>query len=443
MRITLACGLIALGAACGSSSSNKNPDGNGGGDGSNGDGSMGGPTTVNVTLVDHPMTAATYSFLVAYQDGGGAWQAAPAPSGDTYTFTINSAAWGFAWTCIPTVAGGTKRVELAYFSTGEKTALTETVPVECTDRTAMAARLSGTVTGLPITTGTPPTYVAYFGDAKAIVSTTGQLPGTGTFNMEAQPGTHDLIVGAVATSGGGGNGGSVAITSAAIVRSVTLSGPTTAPAVDFSTAGNSTATVTVNAGDGATVGAETLLYSANGTNVEFAAANTAPFQTDGLGSGDTISGDVYDQAIAVTDNGATATVENWTATIAAQTYVAPAALGGATASVPTSTPYPEIETTWNAYSGANGYVWDAQQSMGEWTAALGTGYIGSSPKFQMPDLSSLTGWVTGWQLASGTDVNGSVTAQVSSAGISDFPAAPPAAAGTTRAFATSRWTVTP
>jgi hypothetical protein len=451
MRSTLASIAIALLAACGSSNSGKTPDGNaGGGDGGGGDGSRGGPATVTVTLVNHPDTPATFSFVAAYQDGGGAWQAAPAPTVDAYTFTINSAAWGFAWTCIPTVAGGTKRVVLAYFSTGEKTALTETVPAECTDRLGTPVRLSGTVTNLPLVTQGGMTYVAYFADRKAVVSS-GMVPGTGAFNMEVLPGTHDLVVGAVATTGGTGGGGSVDIKSAAIVRGVAVTGTTTAPAVDFSTAGNTNATVTVTADAGATVGAATTLYSAGATNVAFSAANLAPYESDGLGSAATIAGDVYDQAIAVSENGASAVVESWTTAIQAQTYVAPAALGGATASVPTSAPYPEIETTWNAYSNANGYVWDAQQSgvavsataAIEWTAVLGPGYTGASPKFQMPDLSGLTGWKAGWQFEAGTDVAGSVMAQTSSGGLGDFPAAPPAPAGTTRAFASSGWTVTP
>ncbi|HTR54173.1 MAG TPA: hypothetical protein VMJ10_25950 [Kofleriaceae bacterium] len=441
---TLASISIALLAACGSSSSGKSGDAAGGGDGG-GDGSIGGPATVTVTLVNHPMTPATYAFAVAYQDGGGAWQLAPAPSGDTYTFTINSAAWGFVWTCIPTVAGGTKRVELAYFSTGEKTSLTETIPRECSDRYA-TARLNGTVQNLPVGNGAQ-TFIAYFGDRQATVNAQ-----SGVYTMEAVPGTHDLIVGHVVTTVSTGGGGSVDIDKAAVVRGVTVAatGTTTAPDVDYSQAGSSTAAVTIGSPGNAT--ATTILYSAQATNVAFAADGNAPYNSYGLATAAQTSGDVYDQAIVVTSSGASATVENWTADIAAQTYVAPTALGGATASVPSSTPYPEVETTWNPYANAGGYVWDAQQGGGavvgttaavEWTVVLGAGYVGTAPKFQMPDLTGITGWMAGWQFVTGTDIAGTVTAQTSTGGMSDFPAQPPAAVGTQRQFATSKWTVTP
>ena len=72
-------------AACGGGHS-TGPDSHGGD-------SPGSPTTVSVTLANHPGDAAMFSFLAAYQDGSGPWTLAPAPTGDTYSFAIDSPTW--------------------------------------------------------------------------------------------------------------------------------------------------------------------------------------------------------------------------------------------------------------------------------------------------------------------------------------------------------------
>src|SRR3954468_5066499 len=96
MRLVIALVSI-LAVACGSSSKgtvdgSAGGDGaNGGGDGGGGDGGgEGGGTASAVTLTNRPTNAAMFTFLVAYQDGSGPWQLAPAPSGDTYTFNVNA-----------------------------------------------------------------------------------------------------------------------------------------------------------------------------------------------------------------------------------------------------------------------------------------------------------------------------------------------------------------
>src|SRR5690242_11104806 len=67
-------------------------------DGSGSGGSDGGAagTAITLALTRRPNTTATFSFLVAYQDGTGAWQLAPAPTGDVYTFDVTSPTWGVA-----------------------------------------------------------------------------------------------------------------------------------------------------------------------------------------------------------------------------------------------------------------------------------------------------------------------------------------------------------
>jgi hypothetical protein len=446
MRLILASLLVAALAACGSSHASSGSDAPSGTDGNgsnNPDGPGGGPATVTVTIPNLPANPATFSLLVAYQDGGGAWTVAPAPTNSTFTLTIHAAAWSFAWACIP--VAGTSRVQLASFSVSEKTSLTEYLPVGCSDAAGMAVQLSGTVTGLP-QNGGGGAFVAAWGNREALVNAQGT---DGTFQMNVLPGTHDLLIAHVTATGG--FGGDAIVDAAAIARNVTVNGATMANAVDFGTANGSTVPVTVASGSAtARITVVTRFFSAGGTIAELVRDTAAPFESNGLAASPGASGDIYNQQISVTDNGATATVQNWTATLAAQTYNAPAGLGGATGTVTTSTPYPEISSMWSAYTGAVGYSWDAQQGGGvgggaalEWTADLSPGYLGGSPHYQMPDLSMLTGWNAGWQFQAGTPVLGSVTAQTSSGGIGDFPPPSPAAIGTHRAFVDSRWTVTP
>ena len=448
MRLFFASILLAALAACGSSHAGASSDAPPGSfDGIDYDAPTGGPATVTVTIPNLPTNPAMFSLLVAYQDGGGAWTLAPAPANNTYTLSIHAAAWGFAWACVP--AFGTSRVQLAHFSVAEKTSLTQLLPFGCTDANGAPVQLTGTVTGLPQQNGGS-AFVALWGNRQALVNTQGS---TGTFQMTVLPGTHDLIVAHVTLPGGGG-GGDAIVDTAAIARAVAVSGPTTASPVDFGTADGQSVPVTVASGSTtARITVVTRFFSAGGTIAELVRDTAAPFESNGLATAQAASGDLYNQQISVTDNGSTATVQSWTDTLAAQTYTAPAALGGATSSVAASMPYPEIMSTWNAYTGAVGYVWDAQQGGGggggggaatlEWQAFVSPGYVGSSPHYQMPDLSMLTGWNMGWQFQTGAQVLGSVTAQTSSGGIGDFPPPSPAANGTQRAFVDSRWTVTP
>jgi len=422
--------VLAL-AACGSSNSGSKTDANGNGDGNGGGGDTpgGNPTTVTVTLTNHPNTAATYTFIAAYQDGASAWQPAPTPSGDTYTFTINSPVWGFAWTCV--VPGNTPiaRVELAFFTTAEKSSLTETVPNACTDRGTMNVGVSGTVSNL--TNGGTGFNASY-------ATRTNRVTGsTGAFALEGPPGAHDLFVTHAAITG----------TSGAVDNVVrgTATGPQTGVAVDWSTA---VAATTVNATlpQGATP--TSTLYSAGGTQVTLSLGGTTLV---GLDSTQAMTGDVYDFTSTTRAQGSSETSEIWTSTVADQTFTAPAPLGGATSSVPATTPYPIIMTTWNGYTNANGYVWDARQGIAggtggspmQWTAIIGPGYVGSMPRFQMPDLSMVSGWSAMLQLQTGQPVNGTVVAETSSAGATDFPNVNPAANGTTRTIVSSGWTVTP
>lgn len=436
--------LVPFVVACGSSNGTKTIDSaNGSADGSV-DTPGGNPTTITVTLQDHPATAATYSFLAAYQDGASAWQLAPAPSGDVYTFTVTAPVWAFAWTCVPANTG-TNRVELAYFATAEKTSLTETIPRECSDAYPTDATLSGTVTNMPSGSSG---YVALYEGRRTDVSktaTAGSFPGAAS-QFRVPPGSHDLVIAHVSLATG-----TASIPDLAIARSITAPA-TTAPIVNYSMSATLPSyAVTLGSVTGQVVVATTV-YTAGGTTVPLVAEDgtAASFTTESLASAQAVSGDIYDQSITISNNGATSLVDNWTTTVAAQTYVAPAALGGATSSVTAATPYPEIKTTWNAYPSATGYSWSARQGGTaaaptlRWRAIAGPGYLGANPVLQMPDLSMLAGWSnTSWAFQAGTVVNGNTAALTSSGGAGDFPPVVPATAPVQRAAVAADWSVTP
>src|SRR5258708_27155727 len=147
--------VLAL-AACGGSPPGTNPDS---GDGcpcdapNHDDTGSAQPTTITVTLTNRPNNAALFSFVVAYQDGGGSWQVAGAPAGDVYTFQVTSAAYGVAWTCVSAGAGNVglseRDVNLYYFAVAERTSLQANVPARCTDRAPQSVGLSGTITNPP------------------------------------------------------------------------------------------------------------------------------------------------------------------------------------------------------------------------------------------------------------------------------------------------------
>jgi hypothetical protein len=206
-------------------------------------------------------------------------------------------------------------------------------------------------------------------------------------------------------------------------------------------------TAAATAPTGATV--TSTLYAGN-TQITLGAENGNAPEVVGLDASQAMGTDVYEFASTTRAQGSSEVAQTWTSTFATQTFTAPAPLGGATSSVASPTPYPIVMTTWNAYPNATGYVWDARQGLGstaapptEWTAIVGPGYVGGSPKFQMPDLSMLTGWSAMFQLQTGQMVNGTALAVTSSAGAADFPTVDPAAAGTSRVVVTSGWTVTP
>ena len=449
---TISLIAIAL-AACGHNNGNGKTDG--GGDG-NGDGTSG-STTITLTLTDHPSNASMFSFVVAYQDGAGAWTLAPPPSGDTYTFTVNSAAYGVAWTCVNSTLNS-REVDVLYFAVAERTSITAVVPPRCTDFAFPAnVGLSGTITNATQNT----TYHVAFGlRGPANDPKTGAAQTSVAYAMETPPSTHDLIAGND-TAGGVAATTDVLIGSAFVERGLAINAATVGHTIDFSTAVAAASAAVTNVPTGTTTRSvvSTDLVSKNGTAFTFVrqtATGTTFLPTRGLSSGQADPADVYLQQIRVDDSrtGSSAITQNWVTTIAAQAYTAPTAFGGTIASVAAATPYPQIKTTWSAYTGTIGYAWTAAQPATNqacagvancitWTVGVSPGTSGSSPQVQMPDFSALTGWDTKLQFATGTAVNGSVAAIVSSVGPTDFPdlATPPA--GTTRAIVGSGWTVTP
>ncbi len=412
----------------------------------NGDGSAGGPpTNITVTLTDQPTNAAMFSFLVAYQDGGGAWTIAPAPSGDTYTLPIRSAAYGVAWTCI--TAAGERLVEETHFAVSERTSLTTTIPPRCTDRLTNFA-LHGTIT----TANGNGVILTRFADRLGVMSIGGN-PTSQAYTIETPAGTHDLVVLHAANQASANT--DLVADATLVQRDVAVTAATVANA-NFITDSAAVQSFPVTITTTGAANASTTLYSANGTIAPLVDDSTGPaYETVSLAAGQMAAGDVYDQQVTVRAAGSTSITENVTATPAAYTWTAPASLGGAIASVMAAPPYPRVTTTWPAYSSAVGYGWAATQTLtGQqcgsptacsitWTAVLSPGVIGMSPSYTMPDLSMLAGWPAGLAFVSGTMVTGTVGATTSTAGATDFPQILPPAAGTQRVTVRSDFTVTP
>jgi hypothetical protein len=243
-------------------------------------------------------------------------------------------------------------------------------------------------------------------------------------------------------------GGEFYTDKAVVVRDLQVMGSTTR-AIDFSTSATAPSyAVTANVAN-ARIVATTLLYTANGTQATTVRESTG-WESDALAAAQRRTSDIYDQSIAVSLVGEGVTLTNATSTPAAQTYVAPPALGMVMSSVPTKQPYVMIESTWKAYANAVGYMWTASQqaSCGNlpctrtWSAYLSPGVSGDTPGYRMPDLAALAGWKADFQFVSGTPVAGSVTAVTSTAGATDFPTGIPAN-GTKRAFVRSDYGLTP
>ncbi len=441
--------LFVLASACGSSSSGG-PDGGGDDDGDGsidptGDGGTNQPHDVKLTLTNRPNNGGPFSFLVAYQDGSAAWQAAPMPTGDTYTLPINAPVYGVAWGCIGNVTGTTttqlRTVTTAHFAVAERDELSFDVPARCSDRSAGNVTLSGTITNRPFTG----VLVVQFGTRSSFVG--GQ---SGSFSISTPPGTHDLIVFHAVPEGNG----EFYTDEAAVIRDVAVNA-STMRTIDFGSA-RSTEYHDVDASSpnlGARIVASTTLYTANGTALQLVRESQG-WQSNSLDASQARASDVYDQSISVITPGVSATVTNATNAPGDQTYIAPAPLGAVDVEIAGKQPYVMLEATWPAYASSVGYVWNATQQIGPqscganigctiaWTSYVSPGVVGSMPGFRMPDLAGVMGWKQAFELVSGAAIVGGVTAQTSSAGAGDFPPGIPGS-GTKRAFVRSDFSVTP
>ena len=425
---------LAVCVACGGPSNGDDDDGPDGGGG----------TEITVTLTNQPSDAAAVSFIAAYQDGDGAWTLAPAPSGNTYTFSVAAATYGFAWTCIargPLVsAAEIRQVQIARFAVSERTDLALALPPRCSGAAGNVA-LMGTVSNL----GTGGNFFVAFGDRFGIVNAN-----TGNYQIMTPPGTHDLLVLRVQSGVGPGE---LVIDRAYVQRGLAVTAATTAN-VDFST---SLATLSFPVTIAATgrIGASTTLFTPGGTQAALVQLFSTPYESRTLAATQAMAGDLYEQEMSVTASGQTATTTLTTSAPAAQTWTAPAPLGGVIATIASAAPYPQIMSSWPAYPDAVGYSWQAGQqlSMAQcggtsgcvvlWQVAISPGAAGAAPMFQLPDLSALPGWNAALQPIAGVMINGFAQAMTSSAGAMDYPPATPPADGTQRAIVRSDYTVMP
>jgi hypothetical protein len=290
----------------------------------------------------------------------------------------------------------------------------------------------------------------------AVAGRTANVGPQGAYSVEIQtPGTYDVFVlhglASVVNPGGLGD---VTIDQVLAQRGVAITADTTQP-LDFAgAAAVQSFGVTMGATSANAKLTNDTTLTAGGTTLTLEDQTAPPFATESLATTQMVSTDVYVQELAVSQAGSTLVVQGATATPAAEVFVPPAALGGALASVAAATPYPQIKTTWSTYTNAVGYTWalaqaqTAAQCTGSaactvtWVADVSAAYAGAATSYQMPDLSALAGWSAELQLVAGTQVTGTVEAETSSAGATDFPALPPAA-GTLRTFARAVWTATP
>jgi hypothetical protein len=434
-KLLIACLATASVAACGGSSKTKTADAAKGSDsGSAGSDGQLSPTTVTVTIGDIP-TANANNYIAMFQDGNGAWQVAPAPDAGVYTMTIDSATWSFAFACAATTPLTSGEVEIYSFSVQERTSFSSAPPAFCRTTTAPVTNtVAGTITGIPVTGAeTTGTFKVYFDGLELDVPAV--ATGTATFTLDTVPeAKHDLFVvhmPPVAVVGGPDNADMV-------YRKVTDETTGSAMAIDWTTA----IATQVVAGAGSPTTTE--LFGA-GTDPILATASTSGVF---LGSSSQTANDIYEQVASFV--GGADFSESWLGnTVTGPDLNEPATLGGIQSSETATTPYPILSTDWAVYANAAGYQLVATEPDGTgatagtltWFVVMSPGYVGSSPKFVMPDFSAITGWTAATQFTAGM-VSVNVEPLTSSAGVMDIPFVNPAAVGTTRGRTIASATVT-
>ena len=427
---TVAIGLLVAG--CGSKSPAGGDDDGGTDGGASGSSDGGGngqtPTNVLVTMTHRPTNAAMFSFLVAYQDGAGAWTLAPAPTGDLYTLPIYSSVYAVAWTCIG-IAGQLRTVSELQFTVSERPALVVDIPARCTDALPTVT-LKGTITNTSMLTN----YSVRFGDRSATVN-------DGQFMMQTPPGTHDLVVLSAGSIAVGGD----AVASGAIVQRNLVVNAATSVTLDGNDDEDTQSFSVDNLPGGFAVkdSATTLLY-ANGTVAPISTDSSSAYETESLADDQMVATDVYDQQMSVTSGTTVTTASVATAHPGDIAWADVPAIGTVTGVVLT-TPYPRITTTWTTYPNALGYTFGATQTSTAgtvvWTAQFSS-TIGDAGMYTMQDLTQLAGWNPALQMVAGAKISGRVQAMTST-GTGDFPALVPPVVGTHRTFATGQFAVTP
>jgi hypothetical protein len=439
-KILIVCLATASVAACGGSSKTKNADAAKGSDsGSGGSDAPLSPTTVTVTINAIP-SPNNSNYIAMFEDGNGPWQAAPTPDAGVYTMTIDSATWSFAFACAVTTPTTSGEVEIYNFSVHERTSFTSAPPAFCRTPGAAGNTVTGTISGIPLT-GTDSTGIlrVTFGASTVDVTlpTTPVAATTANFTLANVPADkRDLFVVHLPTAATTG----APQDSDMVYRKSTDETNGSAMAVDWSTA------VATQSAAGAGSAATTVLFGA-GTDPALALNSTTGVF---LGSSSMTANDVYEE-VATFNNGADFS-EAWIGnTPTGPDLSLPTSLGGIQSNETATAPYPILTTEWATYTNAAGYQLNATQTDGtgatagtlSWFVVMSPGYLGSSPKFVMPDFSAITGWTTATQFTGGgAIVNVNVEPLTSSAGVMDIPFGNPAAAGTTRTRTLASATVT-
>ena len=434
---------IAFGFGCGSKTSGSSVDASGGGDGnSDGSGSSGG--SVKLTITNPPGTPATFSYLVAFEDGDGAWTDAPAPTGTTYTLPVASSTYGVAFTC---VAPAQRLVSLGLFATAEVPSLTITLPARCTDVAPATAKLTGTVSHTP---GTG-VLVVTAGGRTALVKA------NGTYSLDLPPGTYDVFVVQTALGTGGG-----APTAILVERGVVMGTADQTEDLDFTaaaaphlfavtipnppTTGQITTDTTLTAAGPSTLDLITVASGGGGNG----SGNPPTFQTASLAAAQMSPADAYAQQVSVTSNGATGTVTEFHRD-AGRAHVPGAGAARRDAVVgPDHDAVPrgraDVERVRRRDRLRRRRAPELRRRRRGYVHALERGGVGDlrGRVAEVPDAGSVEADRLGrkLQLVAGTAVDGTVAAETSTAGAGDFTATTPKV-GTTRSTASADFTATP
>jgi hypothetical protein len=207
-----------------------------------------------------------------------------------------------------------------------------------------------------------------------------------------------------------------------VERDLSVTGNTTRN-VDFASAGfapeshaislnNIDGTWTVNGSSSSS------LITATGTRIVLGSSATAWLA---FPAGQTRPDDLYLISISANKSGNWRRASRFVGTPADLSLDMPSAdISNASASAVVTSPSPMIEFTWDADPSADVYILHFDGAAYLWDAYVSPGWLGAGPNYdyRQPDLSSVSGWDSAWDVTSPTTIAWNVNADSSSQGLS-------------------------